>query len=490
VLGFVSDLPGPLQLAAGAATVWALAGDKITGAFGSAKDKIRRSARKPSCSGRCSPPRPRTSPTPTGRLAGSATRRRSPAPDSVWRGRPSLVSPRRSAPNWDWPSPRSSISSLADSIDRIAHAGDSATQDITAFDRSLSHIDTNAGRIDAVASRIDDLKDKIADLVNTMPSQVEFGATAFNPVALADMIANFKDGDESADRFRKQLQLLQEQSKNYEASTASLSAQLGISKDTVAELADKYGIDLTQGVETVTEKFMSSGAAADVASGAVASVGNAADLTQDQIDEAAKASRSGATSSSRSAIPSSSRCRSTRACSMRRPSRAGPGAGHGRRHRVVARTPGRTTSGVSVSLDEYATKLQEQITNQENWHNNLVIVAQRGGDDVAAQLAAMGVEGAGLVAQMANATDAEMQRMADLMRQDAYERRRRRCGGAGHADEGHGGHRRLRRQGDRAADRHSSSASASTSSCRSPTSTPRRSATASTRCWPPSAMRR
>jgi TP901 family phage tail tape measure protein len=67
---------------------------------------------------------------------------------------------------------------------------------------------------------------------------------------------------------------------------------------------------------------------------------------------------------------------------------------------------------VSVSLDEYAAKLEEQITNQQNWRTNLGIVAQRAGVEVAQILADMGAQGVDLVAQMANGSDAEMQRMA------------------------------------------------------------------------------
>jgi hypothetical protein len=51
---------------------------------------------------------------------------------------------------------------------------------------------------------------------------------------------------------------------------------------------------------------------------------------------------------------------------------------------------------------------------------------------------AMGVQGAGLVAQMANSTDAEMQRMAGLLRQDAANGSAGRAHGAGSGHEGHG----------------------------------------------------
>lgn len=67
---------------------------------------------------------------------------------------------------------------------------------------------------------------------------------------------------------------------------------------------------------------------------------------------------------------------------------------------------------VSVSLSDYAAKLEEQVANQQRWQENLVTVAQRAGLGVAQELQSMGAEGVDLVAAMANGTDAEVQRMA------------------------------------------------------------------------------
>jgi hypothetical protein len=84
---------------------------------------------------------------------------------------------------------------------------------------------------------------------------------------------------------------------------------------------------------------------------------------------------------------------------------------------------------VTVSLNAYADRLQGQISAQENWRTNLVTIAQRGGADVAQILAQMGQDGVTLTAQMADGTDAEFQRMADLLRRDAQ------LGGQGATDE-------------------------------------------------------
>ena len=76
-------------------------------------------------------------------------------------------------------------------------------------------------------------------------------------------------------------------------------------------------------------------------------------------------------------------------------------------------------SNVSVSLDEYAAALEEQIANQENWRLNLVTISQRGGTEVAQILAQMGAEGADITAAMAGATEEDFQRMAAALIREA-----------------------------------------------------------------------
>lgn len=83
------------------------------------------------------------------------------------------------------------------------------------------------------------------------------------------------------------------------------------------------------------------------------------------------------------------------------------------------------TEDVTVSLDELATRLEEQLLAQDEWRKNIGLITQRGGIEVGQILASMGEEGVQLAAQMANGTDAEFNRMADLLIEDA------RRGGAG-----------------------------------------------------------
>lgn len=82
---------------------------------------------------------------------------------------------------------------------------------------------------------------------------------------------------------------------------------------------------------------------------------------------------------------------------------------------------------VTVSLDELSTRLEEQLLAQDKWRENIGTITRRGGIEVGQILASMGEEGVQLAAQMANGTDAEFNRMADLLIEDA------RRGGAGAA---------------------------------------------------------
>lgn len=71
---------------------------------------------------------------------------------------------------------------------------------------------------------------------------------------------------------------------------------------------------------------------------------------------------------------------------------------------------------VKVSLSDYNDTLRKQLRDQRAWADNLRVIAKEVGPDVAAELASMGVEGAGLVAQMRKDIDGEGKETARLLR--------------------------------------------------------------------------
>ncbi len=69
----------------------------------------------------------------------------------------------------------------------------------------------------------------------------------------------------------------------------------------------------------------------------------------------------------------------------------------------------------NFSLNEFSENLERQIKAADEWATNLKTIAARGRIDVVDELARMGPEAAGLVAAMANANEAEMNRSADAI---------------------------------------------------------------------------
>ena len=69
-----------------------------------------------------------------------------------------------------------------------------------------------------------------------------------------------------------------------------------------------------------------------------------------------------------------------------------------------------------TALEDFNNYLKAQIANQANWQANLTEVARRFGPDVAEQLAKMGPQAAGIVAQMVDDTTGEAEQLAGNLR--------------------------------------------------------------------------
>jgi TP901 family phage tail tape measure protein len=64
--------------------------------------------------------------------------------------------------------------------------------------------------------------------------------------------------------------------------------------------------------------------------------------------------------------------------------------------------------GFSVNLADYITELQTQIDAQTAWEQNMILLSGRASEGVLAELASLGPEGAPLVAELVNASDAQL----------------------------------------------------------------------------------
>ena len=77
--------------------------------------------------------------------------------------------------------------------------------------------------------------------------------------------------------------------------------------------------------------------------------------------------------------------------------------------------------GTSVSIGQYLTQLQGMVDAQNGWETNMLVLSGRVSQGLIDHLTAMGREGAPLVAELVNATDAELAEMERLFRESGSE---------------------------------------------------------------------
>jgi hypothetical protein len=421
LVGVFANLPGPVQAAVFGFAAWAAAGERVTGMFGKARDAMRAFTETQELQ-RALLSSQNSTLSDTERALGGLGSELENTSGKFGLTKAAIGSFAKAiGPELGVAAAVYGISSVASSLDGIMHAGDSARAEVRDLNRSLGDIDSNDARIDAVAHSITDLTHKLADAKAIAGNSDDLVGGLGNPLALGEAIAKYKDAGSSVDIYKKALADLEGQQQRAKDATAGLSAQYGITATDVVNLADKYGINLTAGMDSVNRVFVNSGAAAEVASGAVTSVGNAAGMTQAQIESATKAQEDWLTQLQQVAT------------GFVDPLAAYQGLLQAKQEAEQASaqaTADSTTSSkdswkdyvkeASVSLDEYAQKLQDQITAQQNWQDNIVTITQVAGLGVGQQLAAMGIEGAGLVQKMVDAigTD-QFPRLVSLMTQEA-----------------------------------------------------------------------
>lgn len=77
--------------------------------------------------------------------------------------------------------------------------------------------------------------------------------------------------------------------------------------------------------------------------------------------------------------------------------------------------------GVSVSIDDYLKKLEEQVAAQQNWESNMLLLSGRVSQGVLDHLASLGPAGAPLVADLVNASEDELARLEAVFGQTGDE---------------------------------------------------------------------
>lgn len=328
---------------------------------------------------------------------------------------------------------------IKDVID-FANAGDDAREAVDRLRASFDELDTNSERFDATSAAIQEIRAEILSLESVVD---DWEDSSF----LSDPFRQFdadevRDAREELEVYREELERLEARQERATETEEALAEQFGITAAEVRDLADAYGIDLAEatadGEFAVRQMVAGAQAAmeaaselqltlrgvpsgADEAISALTGVTNTAGMTAEQIEGVIEQ------------IEKWRKATAETLASFTEPFAVYQGllqqktdAERAQAEATAAATSDASDSwedhvrDVEVSLDEYATAMEEQLAAQMEWRDNLVYIASVAGSDVAQILLDMGPEAAGLVEDMANLTHDEMLRMGDLFRQDAY----------------------------------------------------------------------
>jgi len=354
------------------------------------------------------------------------------------------------------------ISEAVSYISKIANAGDEAREYVDDMNRSLNDTQGTTDSIAATSSAVNDLKDRIQEARDKVQA-VRYDDLPFTPAG-----ADAKAAAEDIKIYEAQLAALEEKSDRTDAATSRLAERFNLTKSEVQELADKYGIELGDALGMTEFRFGSlySKEFGTTPIDAANALGGAVTSAKEQTEEAVKAqedwlkslqdiaagfvdplnaysalldektAKERASAEETAAVRNEEIDKEIEAVQRRADAEIAGVEGSDAAAEAIKtnmRDQRDTTVGtleeskvswedyvddVDVSLDELADRLQEQIENQENWRTNIGQIALWAGTDVAKHLANMGQEGVDLVAKMADGSSAEAQRMAELIRKD------------------------------------------------------------------------
>jgi TP901 family phage tail tape measure protein len=328
----------------------------------------------------------------------------------------------------------------------LAHAGDDARDSVKALNDEIAAAEDNGVRFDATKAGVVDLTKKVEELRAKLSDD-----GAWETTILGAMLTGAADDAAALEQYEQQLNDLTAANERQATSVNTLAARYKLSKEDVIAFADAHGIDLSGAVDKVQWDFQrlqsAEASAKDTtneyalalagvlpASASVVTatqlLGDTSGWTEEQIKTATDTItkwRDELQTVGSSFVEPLALYKSQlddKSAKEREAAEA-----------TAAATEDSSDSwqdyvtDSSVSLDEWATALEQQIADQDAWRENIVRITQRGGFEVGQAFAAMGAEGASQTAAMAAATDEDFNRMASALIEDAKR------GGAGAAAE-------------------------------------------------------
>ncbi|KQS66246.1 phage tail tape measure protein [Modestobacter sp. Leaf380] len=393
VVTWIADLPGPLQAAAAAVVAMYLATGPLSGVLLTAGSNMAGLA---------------------GRALGSVS--------SVSALTGSLVAARTAAIGLVTAAvPLAIVAGLAYAVTELvafSNAGDDATASVKRMNDAIDDADGNTERFGNVTGSLDEVRDKINELSPVVESWSEENRSWFER-AFIPVTSGVEDARQSLEVYQDALDDLEDKQERNGQNVEVLGRRYDLTRSQVEDFADAHGIDLSGSLQIVQTDFMrlaeASGMAATsmgVASGSAATgyesftaYAAALGLADEAAEDLRK--RTDELGESLGEFISPLGAYTGLLDSKKEAERQSAQA-------TADATADQSDSwedyvgDVTVSAQEYLQILRDQVTAQDEWQTNMLILASRVSQGTIDELARMGPEGAQLVADMVDFTDAEL----------------------------------------------------------------------------------
>jgi hypothetical protein len=297
------NLPGPIQAAILAAAGWAAMGGKITGVFGAVRDKIagfRQELELQQALFAMQSTNLSDADRALGGLGSTAER----TGQKFGLARAAIGGFAKAiGPELGIAVGVAAVSTLADDFGKVMNAGHDAATEVAGLSRELDKM-SNTERISAVTSQINDLRQKLQDTRAIVDQGLQAGGGSWveqmlGPTAvIVGQASAIRDADAAANVYAEHIAELETKQRNTTAAADGLAASLGLTRDQVIQLADKYHIDLSGGLDAVYGRFLllknsevdvstatgTTSGSMDVLQGQLQNVADAADAAKKQTD--------------------------------------------------------------------------------------------------------------------------------------------------------------------------------------------------------------
>jgi TP901 family phage tail tape measure protein len=258
-------LPGPIQLSLAAAGTWAVVGSRVSGAFDGMRTKVQGFREESELQRSLLAAQQRTA-DEAGASYGTLAERidaatgvsrqlgddfevvgyKAATARAAVAGFVRAIGPELAAAAGAY-----LLTDIAGDISEVVNAGDDATEAIKNLRDAIKGADSNQARFDATAAGIDELKSKIADAQAVIDNYNDESVVhhAFVGQFQDEYTTDVADAKEALRLYQDELDKTERKQKAAGESASELGTYFGLTADEVVTLADKYGVDLTQGAD-------------------------------------------------------------------------------------------------------------------------------------------------------------------------------------------------------------------------------------------------